>query len=330
VQSTTPRGFTDHEHVDNLGVIHMNGRVYDPVLGRFLSPDPVVQAPYDAQSWNRYSYVRNNPLRYTDPSGFVCFNSAPPGAFAPDYCFRNLMETVVVQASRIRDSLSSLSVDLWRSAGSSDGFQGTGSLSAEGGEAVNGGEVGQTPPTPGMPTEEIVVTAPRDPGPPPVTVDASPDVTVPASLGAFVSDVVNWEYFDDAVMLAVGVLAAAEPSPVGEVALAIAGKETVEEAFHYTFRRFAGSIQRQGLRGGSYATPNGSLSPLQAQIDLALPANRGLPDTLIRIDLSGLRNAGFQVPRATRVPSNFRMPGGGEEMYFSYPVPSKFLEVIEP
>ncbi len=111
VQSTTPRGFTDHEHVDNLGVIHMNGRVYDPVLGRFLSPDPVVQAPYDAQSWNRYSYVRNNPLRYTDPSGFVCFNSAPPGAFAPDYCFRNLMETVVVQASRLTDSLVSVFVN---------------------------------------------------------------------------------------------------------------------------------------------------------------------------------------------------------------------------
>ena len=78
VQSTTPRGFTDQEHVDNLGVIHMNGRVYDPVLGRFLSPDPLVQAPYDSQTWNRYSYARNNPLRYTDPSGF-CFNGHPAG-----------------------------------------------------------------------------------------------------------------------------------------------------------------------------------------------------------------------------------------------------------
>lgn len=48
----------------------MNGRVYDPQLARFLSPDPLVQAPTNSQSWNRYSYVFNNPLKYTDPSGY--------------------------------------------------------------------------------------------------------------------------------------------------------------------------------------------------------------------------------------------------------------------
>jgi hypothetical protein len=47
----------------------MNGRVYDPALGRFISPDPWIQEPYNTQSFNRYSYVWNNPLRYTDPSG---------------------------------------------------------------------------------------------------------------------------------------------------------------------------------------------------------------------------------------------------------------------
>jgi len=65
------RGFTGHEHLDNVGgLIHMNGRVYDPVIGRFLSADPFVQAPYYSQSLNRYSYVFNNPLTFTDPSGF--------------------------------------------------------------------------------------------------------------------------------------------------------------------------------------------------------------------------------------------------------------------
>ena len=49
----------------------MNGRVYEPSLGRFLSPDPFVQAPDNTQSFNRYSYVFNNPLSFTDPSGFV-------------------------------------------------------------------------------------------------------------------------------------------------------------------------------------------------------------------------------------------------------------------
>ncbi|WP_444886553.1 DUF4225 domain-containing protein [Microbulbifer sp. JMSA008] len=71
---TTKRGFTGHEHLDRTGLIHMNGRIYDPTLGRFLSPDPFVQFPSSSQSWNRYSYVRNNPLSVSDPSGFKEYN----------------------------------------------------------------------------------------------------------------------------------------------------------------------------------------------------------------------------------------------------------------
>ena len=69
VPTSTAKGFTDHEHLDSVGLIHMNGRVYDPELGRFMSADPFVQAPYNSQSYNRYSYVFNNPLSFTDPSG---------------------------------------------------------------------------------------------------------------------------------------------------------------------------------------------------------------------------------------------------------------------
>ncbi|MES2824407.1 MAG: RHS repeat-associated core domain-containing protein [Pseudomonadota bacterium] len=72
VPASTAKGFTDHEHLDSVGLIHMNGRVYDPELGRFMSADPFVQAPYNSQSYNRYSYVFNNPLSYTDPSGYSC------------------------------------------------------------------------------------------------------------------------------------------------------------------------------------------------------------------------------------------------------------------
>ncbi|WP_299589243.1 RHS repeat-associated core domain-containing protein [uncultured Microbulbifer sp.] len=71
---TTKRGYTGHEHLDRTGLIHMNGRIYDPTLGRFLSPDPIVQAPTYSQSWNRYSYVFNNPLSFTDPSGYEAEN----------------------------------------------------------------------------------------------------------------------------------------------------------------------------------------------------------------------------------------------------------------
>nr|WP_255454025.1 RHS repeat-associated core domain-containing protein [Thioalkalivibrio sp. XN279] len=64
------RGFTGHEHLDQVGLIHMGGRVYDPEIGRFLSPDPFVQFPASTQGFNRYAYVGNNPLSYTDPSGY--------------------------------------------------------------------------------------------------------------------------------------------------------------------------------------------------------------------------------------------------------------------
>ncbi|WP_420933668.1 RHS repeat domain-containing protein [Alteromonas sp. A081] len=66
----TDRGYTGHKMMDGLGIIHMNGRIYDPILGRFLQADPFIQAPSNSQSYNRYSYVLNNPLSYTDPSGY--------------------------------------------------------------------------------------------------------------------------------------------------------------------------------------------------------------------------------------------------------------------
>lgn len=92
------------------------------------------------------------------------------------------------------------------------------------------------------------------------------------------------------------------------------GRVAADEAYHYTFSRFVSSIERQDLRGGTYATPNGALSPLQAHIDLALRPNRGLPDTILRIDLEGLRRAGYQIPDVTQVGRSFGMPGGGYEV----------------
>jgi RHS repeat-associated protein len=67
---TTHHGFTAHEHLDEVGLIHMNGRVYDPRLGRFLEADPDIQFPFSTQGLNRYSYVDNNPLSRIDPSGY--------------------------------------------------------------------------------------------------------------------------------------------------------------------------------------------------------------------------------------------------------------------
>ena len=87
------RGYTGHEMLSTFGLIHMDGRVYDPVIGRFLSPDNYVQLPENSQSFNRYSYCINNPLKYTDPTGqlfgiddaviaFAVFNMASSMAMA--------------------------------------------------------------------------------------------------------------------------------------------------------------------------------------------------------------------------------------------------------
>ena len=71
--SATTRGYTGHEMLDAVGVVHMNGRIYDAKLGRVLQADPLVQDALNTQSLNRYSYVLNNPLNATDPSGYLAF-----------------------------------------------------------------------------------------------------------------------------------------------------------------------------------------------------------------------------------------------------------------
>ncbi len=96
----TPRGFTGHEHLDQHGIIHMNGRIYDPRLGRFLQADPFIE---DTGTLNRYTYVHNNPLSYTDPSGFFSLKkfvrtvaSVAVAAFAPQFLpFASLVNVAV-------------------------------------------------------------------------------------------------------------------------------------------------------------------------------------------------------------------------------------------
>ena len=87
------RGFCGHEHIDEIDLINMNGRMYDPKLGRFLSPDPYIQAPTDPQNFNRYSYCLNNPLKYTDPDGEFVF------ALVGAILFTTGMTNVFIQAS---------------------------------------------------------------------------------------------------------------------------------------------------------------------------------------------------------------------------------------
>jgi len=68
--SITRHEFTGHEGLDNLSLVNMNGRIYEPSGSMFLSPDPTIPVPGNTQSYNRYSYVSNNQLTFTDPTGF--------------------------------------------------------------------------------------------------------------------------------------------------------------------------------------------------------------------------------------------------------------------
>jgi RHS repeat-associated protein len=69
VGSNTRRGYTMHEHLDEVGVIHMNARIYDPLIARFMSADSVIPNPADLKSFNRYSYGNGNPMIGSDPTG---------------------------------------------------------------------------------------------------------------------------------------------------------------------------------------------------------------------------------------------------------------------
>ena len=127
-------------------------------------------------------------------------------------------------------------------------------------------------------------------------------------------------------------VAARSPSLVATDATAGSG---LSEAFHYTSVESAQSIVENGARPGLYATPNGELSPLQAQLELSLNPEKALPTSAVRIDVGGLRSAGFDIPSVTRVSgvvpgeySVYTMPGGGFEMQFPYAIPSEFLSVV--
>lgn len=103
-------GYTGHEAIGgvSMGLNHMNGRVQDAITGRFLSADPYIFQPGNTQGYNRYSYVMNNPLTFTDPSGFeTCDASAISGIdrFGRIVCSDTIPE-VTVTASRINDEIS--------------------------------------------------------------------------------------------------------------------------------------------------------------------------------------------------------------------------------
>ena len=112
LRTKVSRGYSDHEHLDRAGFVHMNGRVYDPRTGRFLSPDPIVENPAFSQSWHSYSYVANSPLSLVDPTGLSFAPCRPPpwGSAIPNPCmptgspgvFGGRVQTILSAIHRVR------------------------------------------------------------------------------------------------------------------------------------------------------------------------------------------------------------------------------------
>ena len=102
----TDRGYTAHEEMNEFNLVNMNGRVYDPLVGAMLQPDVVIQDAGNSQSYNRYSYCRNNPLRYSDPSGYSYINYGFANAYqaVQQFLWKNNAIYLHVNGKRIRYS----------------------------------------------------------------------------------------------------------------------------------------------------------------------------------------------------------------------------------
>ncbi|MCU7371031.1 hypothetical protein PEC18_09155 [Paucibacter sp. O1-1] len=96
--TTTHLGFTGHQHLGDVGLIHMNGRAYDYRFGKFMSVDPFIQFPENSQSLNPYSYILNNPLSGTDPTGYAARRG--PFANVEKGCAARRMAQTAIQLGR--------------------------------------------------------------------------------------------------------------------------------------------------------------------------------------------------------------------------------------
>lgn len=126
------RGYTGHEHIPVIDLINMNARLYDPMTGRMLSPDPYVMGNGNTQGFNRFAYALNNPLRYTDPNGEIVW-------FVPlIYAAVNVAVDLVMNKGNMNFGQIAMSAV----SGAIGGFLGGGSITTVGG-AFFGAGVGQ-------------------------------------------------------------------------------------------------------------------------------------------------------------------------------------------
>jgi len=278
------------------GLVYLQARDYDPKTAQLTSYDPAVDRTHQP-----YAYVANNPLRLTDPTGLDFWNDLGNNALA--------FGAGVLDGATFGLSSAILGAVV----------PGYNCFTQNNGWFAAGSIVGMV----GVGLAESVLTAGVGAGVAVAAIAARLAIKGAVRVGEAIAERVAARAVEQA---AVG----AGRRAVETVAAGAdgAGAKGVTEAFHYTGVQNVAPIEAKGLRAGTYATTQGGLSPLQAQLDLALQPNRGLPGAVFRIDLEGLRGAGYKIPGVGRVARSFNMPGGGLEMQFPYEIPPEFLAVV--
>ena len=298
----------------------LNNRYMDPATGVFISVDPMV-----AMTGEPYLYGSGSPTTLSDPSGLCSGREGGSGGCAvdnDDHRFRMVSNWVDVSRGLEFGGKTSKPFGGW-SNGEKDAY---GDLYLQA-DYLEKDHIAYQLAASGAPY--WVVKAIFD----------SPDSYLEWTGGIGFN---AYDYPTQSELASVtGMTQESLLFGVGRTSLAgqpAADTNNFDDVFHYTKGEFVDSISTNGLRPGSYATPNGGLSPLQAQIVLALPPNTGLRDAVMRVDVAGLRGAGYQIPAITRVTGTvtgpgggvYTMPGGGYEMQFPYAIPPEFIKVVTP
>ncbi|HEY3778009.1 MAG TPA: RHS repeat-associated core domain-containing protein [Rhizomicrobium sp.] len=171
--SKTLRGYTGQEEMDGYCLVNLNARLYDPAIGRMLSADPTVPGPLNGQAFNRYSYVTNNPLSFTDPSGYIAVYGETVHIYCVNGCGANgsdRSESMIdTEGTGGGQSLAEIFGGLFGAPGTGDGtdFAGMQFAQADTGYMTDAGSITAPNLDPGTssgcvnsPVECIVVTAP--------------------------------------------------------------------------------------------------------------------------------------------------------------------------
>ena len=275
----------------------MNARLYDPVIGRFFSPDPVIQDYEATQTLNRYSYCQNNPVNRVDVDGRLDEWVEIEGEMKYD-------DRVIDQKTAIE-------------------FYGKDAIYRPIGYQYYDAN-----------DKQVILL---ENGKWSYTGQIRPDPECP-TCGDNNSNTIDWKLFQKGVNTYKPLLKAAEISLEISATL-LSGSIGFEGLvaremylYHYTSEVAAKNISKVGLLteystdGYIYLTNKAKLFPLQAQIELALPANRALPTSILRIDASGLSPSIIR-----RVQGNLSGmgAGGGTEFLFNQNIPANLIKIVK-